>query len=252
MSNTQAPAGDAVPSASPFPTTRWSRVLAARDPAAPDSRAALAELCGEYWYPIYALIRRRGHPADEARDLAQDYFARLLEKGTLVAANPDRGRFRAFLKTDCGFFLGDCRDREHALKRGGERATVSFDSLDAEARYHAEPADATTPERMFDRAWALTLLDGVLDTLAVEYAASGRGAWFERLRNVLTEGPGALPYAEFARQLGTTEAAVQQAVRRLRKRYRDALRARIAATLDAPDDAAIEDEVRDLFAALAD
>ena len=239
------------PSKAPFPTTRWSRVLAAGDPAVPESRAALAELCAAYWYPIYALIRRRGHPAEEARDLAQDFFARLLEKGTLAAADRDRGRFRAFLKTDCGFFLADRRDREGALKRGGGRATVSFDALDAEARYRAEPADATTPERLFDRAWALTLLEGVLDTLAAESAEAGRGAWFEQLRNVLTEGPGALPYAEIAAQLGTTEAAVQQAVRRLRRRYRDALRARIAATLDPPDEAAIDGEVRDLFAALA-
>src|SRR5205814_9814480 len=141
-------------------------VLAAAAPAAPESRAALAELCAAYWYPIYALIRRRGHPPEEARDLAQDYFARLLEKGTLAAADRDRGRFRAFLKTDCGFFLADRRDRNAALKRGGGRATVSFDALDAEVRYRAEPADATTPERLFDRAWALTLLEGVLDRLA--------------------------------------------------------------------------------------
>src|SRR5206468_1414807 len=138
----------------PFPTTRWSRVVAAGDPAEPDSRAALAELCAAYWYPIYALIRRLGHPAEEARDLAQDYFARLLEKGTLAAADRNRGRFRAFLKADCGFFLADRRDRDAALKRGGGRAAISFDALDAEARYHAEPADATTPERLFDRAWA--------------------------------------------------------------------------------------------------
>jgi len=243
-------AGD--PSAAPFPTTRWSRVVAAGDPAAPESRAALAELCAAYWYPIYALIRRRGHPAEDSRDLAQDYFARLLEKGTLAAADRGRGRFRAFLKTDCGFFLADRRDRDAALKRGGGRATVSFDALDAEARYRAEPADATTPERLFDRAWALTLLEGVLDGLAAEHAEAGRGAWFERLRGVLTGGPGALPYAEVAAQLGTTEAAVQQAVRRLRKRYRDALRGRIAATLDTPDEAAIEGEVRDLFAALGE
>jgi RNA polymerase sigma-70 factor (ECF subfamily) len=243
-------AGD--PSAAPFPTTCWSRVVTAGDSASPESRAALAALCAAYWYPIYALIRRRGHPAEEARDLAQDYFARLLEKGTLAAADRDRGRFRAFLKTDCGFFLSDRRDREAALKRGGGRAVVSLDALDAEARYRAEPADATTPERLFDRAWALTLLDGVLDALAAEYAEAGRGAWFERLRFVLTEGPGSVPYAEIAAQLGTTEAAVQQAVRRLRKRYRDCLRERIAATLDAPDDATIDDEVRDLFAALRD
>ncbi len=240
------------PPPAPFPTTRWSRVAAAGDPAAPDSPAALAGLCAAYWYPIYALIRRRGHPAEAARDLTQDYFARLLEKGTLGAADPSRGRFRAFLRTDCGFFLADQRDRRAAIKRSGGRATISFDALDAEARYRAEPADATTPERLFDRAWALTLLEGVLDALAAEHAEAGRGAWFERLRPVLTGGPEALPYAGIAAELGTTEAAVQQAVHRLRRRYRDALDARIAATLDAPDEAAIADEIHALFTALAD
>lgn len=238
------------PSKAPFPTTRWSRVVAAGDPATPEARAALAELFAAYWYPIYALIRRRGHPADEARDLTQDYFARLLEKGTLAAADPARGRFRSFLRTDCGSFLADRRDRQHALKRGGGLTVVSFDATDADARYRAEPADTLTPERLFDRAWALTLLEGVLDRLAADYAAAGRGAWFAWLRPVLTGGPGAVPYARISAQLGTTEAAVQQAVSRLRKRYRAALRERIAATLDEPDEATIEEEIRDLFAAL--
>ena len=238
-------------SAARFPTTHWSRVVAAGDPATPEARAALAELCAIYWYPIYALIRRRGYPAEEARDLVQSYFTRLLEKGTLAAADRARGRFRAFLRTDCGYFLADYRDRQHALKRGG-RATVSFDALDAEGRYRADPADdGLTPERLFDRDWALTLLGGVLDHLAAEHAAAGRGAWFDRLQVVLTEGPGAVRYAQIAAQLGTTEAAVQQAVSRLRKRYRAVLRERIAATIDEPDEAAIADEVRDLFAALA-
>jgi RNA polymerase sigma-70 factor (ECF subfamily) len=234
----------------PFPTTYWSRVIAAGDPAAPGARDALAELCGAYWFPIYALIRRRGHTPEEARDLTQDYFARLLEKGTLAAADRARGRFRAFLKADCGFFLADRHDREQALKRGGGRAVVSLDALDAEARYRAEPADETTPERLFDRAWALTLLEGVLDQLAAEYAGSGRAVMFDRLRVALTGGPDAVPYAAIAAKQGTTEAAVQQAASRLRKRFRAALRERIAATLEAPDEAAVEDEVRALFAAL--
>ena len=210
----------------------------------------MAELCGSYWYPIYALIRRRGHPAEEARDLTQDYFARLLENGTLVAADPARGRFRAYLKTDCGYFLADCRDRDRALKRGGGRAIVSFDAIEAEGRYLDEPAGDPTPERLFDRAWALTLLESVLDLLASEYAETGRAALFDALRPVLTEGPGTVPYAEIAVRLGTTEAAVQQAIQRLRKRYRVALRDQIAATLDAPDEDSVEDEVRALFRAL--
>lgn len=238
------------PSRSPFPTTQWSRVVRAGDPAAPGARDALAELCDAYWYPIYALIRRRGHPPEEACDLTQDYFVRILEKGTLAAADRARGRFRGFLKTDCGFFLADRRDRDQALKRGGGRAVVSFDALDAEARYRAEPADVATPELLFDHAWALTLLEGVLDQLDAEYADSGRAALFDRLRVVLTGGPDAAPYAAIVAELGTTEAAVQQAASRLKKRYRTILRERIAATLDAPDEAAVEDEVRSLFFAL--
>jgi RNA polymerase sigma-70 factor (ECF subfamily) len=226
-------------------------VVAAGDPAEPGARQALEELCRAYWYPLYAFIRRKGHDPDRAADLTQEYFARLLGSDLLARADRARGRFRAFLRTDCGFFLADQRDRRHALKRGGGRPTVSFDTLDAECRYRAEPADdGLTPDRLFDRAWALTLLESVLDQLAVEYAAAGRGAWFDRLRVVLAEGPGAVPYAELAAQLETTEAAVQQAVHRLRRRYRAALRDRIAGTLDDPDEDAIADEVRALFAAL--
>src|SRR5690606_14148964 len=133
--------------------THWSRVVAAGHPGAPGTRDALADLCASYWYPIYAHIRRRGHPAEEAADLTQDYFARLLEKGTLAAADRDLGRFRAFLKADIGFFLADRRDHDRALKRGDGRAVFSVDALDAEARYHAEPAEGATAVRLFDRDW---------------------------------------------------------------------------------------------------
>ena len=226
-------------------------MVAAGDPAEPGARQALEELCRAYWHPLYAFIRRQGHDPDRAADLTQEYFARLLHSDLLARADRARGRFRAFLRTDCAFFLADQRDRQHALKRGGSRALVSFDALDAESRYRAEPADdGLTPDRLFDRAWALTLLENVLDQLAAESTDAGRGPWFERLRFVLTEGPGVVPYAQLAAQLDTTEAAVQQAVHRLRKRYRAALRERIAATLDTPDENAIADEVRALFAAL--
>ncbi len=233
-----------------FPTTHWSLVAAAGDPAAPEAGSALAELCAAYWYPIYVLIRRRGHSAEEARDLTQAYFTHLLEKGILAAADRSHGRFRAFLRTDCGFFLADHHDRAQAQKRGGGRAIVSFDALDAESRYRGEPVDALTPERLFDRAWALALLDGVLDQLAAEFAAAGRGAHFEALRVTLTERPRTVPYARLAVQLGTTAAAVQQAVRRLRKRYRDVLSDRIAATLERPDEEAVAGEIAALFAAV--
>src|SRR5262249_49489175 len=148
----------------------------------------------------------------------------------------------AFLRTDCGFFLSHRREQDRALKRGGGIVTVSIDARDAEGRYLREPADDLTPERLFDRSWALTLLDRVLEQLTQEYGASGRGALFERLQFVLTDGPRSVPYATVAAQLGTTETAVQAAVRRLRGRYRTILREQIGATLDDPTEAAIDDE----------
>jgi RNA polymerase sigma factor (sigma-70 family) len=234
-----------------FPTTRWSRVAHAVDPAAPEARVALAELCGAYWYPIYAFIRRKGHDPDAALDLTQDYFARLLETGVLASADQRRGRFRAFLRTDCGYFLSHHLERGHALKRGGNHTALSIDARDAEGRYLREPVDATTPERLFDRTWALNLLEEVLKQLASEHADGGRSAQFAILQGAINKQAKQVSYAELAERAGMTEGAVQQAVQRLRKRYKAILRERIAATLDAPDEAAIDDEIRDLFTALA-
>jgi RNA polymerase sigma-70 factor (ECF subfamily) len=242
---------ESTPPADRFPTTRWSRVLAAAGRSEPDAGAALAELCAAYWYPVYALIRCRGHDPDAAADLAQDYFAHLLEKGILAAADPSRGRFRSFLRTDCGFFLADARDRAARLKRGGGLTPISIDVRDAEGRYRVEPADGLTPERLFDRAWAVSLLERALARLAAEYAQSGRAVLFEHLEPALNPGPHAEPYAAIAQRLGMTEAAVQQAASRLRKRYRARLREEAAATLHEPDEAAVEDEIRDLIASLA-
>lgn len=240
------------PSKVAFPTTHWSRVVAAGDPATAEARAAMAELCAAYWYPIYALIRRRGHPAEEARDLTQDYFARLLEKGILAAADPSRGRFRAFLRTDCGFFLAHRREHDAAQKRGGGVADFSIDIRDAEGRYFREPADVgLTPDRLFDRAWAIGLLEAVLDHLAREHDGAGQAERFEVLARAL-DGGRSVPYAALAAQLDTSETAVQAAVSRLRKRYRAILREQIAATLDDPTEAAIDAEILDLFAALGD
>jgi RNA polymerase sigma-70 factor (ECF subfamily) len=243
MSNEPAPPAG-------FPTTRWSRVAHAVDPAAPGARAALAELCASYWFPIYALIRRRGHGPDEALDLTQDYFARLLERGVLASADPHKGRLRAFLRADCGFFLSHQIERARALKRGGDRPALSIDARDAEGRYLREPVDSATPECLFDRTWALNLLDEVLRQLATEYADTGRAAQFEALQSALGERPRRDSYADLAARMGTSEGAIQQAVQRLRRRYRAILRERIAATLDDPDEAAIDGEIRDLFTSL--
>jgi RNA polymerase sigma-70 factor (ECF subfamily) len=233
---------------SEFPTTRWSRVARAADGEDSGARAALAELCAAYWYPIYAFIRRKGNDADRALDLTQDYFARLLERRPFAAADPARGRFRAFLLTDCGHFLAHHREREGALRRGGSRRVLSIDASDAEGRYLLEPAHVQTPERLFERDWALALLERVLAGLRVEYEESGRGASFEALKGALTDGRLEAPQAELARRLGTTEAAVQVAVHRLRRRYREALRAAVAATV--ADQTDVDDEIRSLFAAL--
>jgi DNA-directed RNA polymerase specialized sigma24 family protein len=238
------------PSAARFPTTHWSRVIAAGGRASADDRDALAELCRAYWYPLYAFIRRKGFQPEDAQDLTQAYFARLLQSGALAAAEREKGRFRSFLHTDCGYFLSDQRDRERALKRGGGHTLVSIDIRDAEGRYLVEPADALTPDRLFDRVWAITLIDGALDSLARECTHSGRATLFERLKSVLTGGPGDTPYATIAAELGMTEVAVQSAAHRLRRRYRDLIRERIAATLKDPSSADVEEEIQALFAAL--
>jgi RNA polymerase sigma-70 factor (ECF subfamily) len=208
-------------------------------------------LCKVYWYPIYAFIRRKGRGADQALDLTQDYFARLLEKQTVAAADRSKGHFRSFLLRDCSFFLADCSDRDRAAKRGAGRPILSIDAGDAESRFLREPWHELTPERLFDREWALTVLSRAFDQLAADDAASDRGALFDRLNWVLTAGSEAVPHAEVASQLGMTEEAVQQAASRLRKRYRKALRDEIAATLDDPQEANVTSEIRGLYVALS-
>jgi DNA-directed RNA polymerase specialized sigma24 family protein len=234
----------------PFPTTQWNRVAAAVDRSSPGSAGALAELCRAYWYPVYAVVRSRGYPPDEAADLTQDFFGRLLEGDLLEAADRSKGRFRDLLWRDCGFFLADSRDRARALKRGGDRRHLSLDVDGAERRYNLEPSDRLDPERRFERAWALDVLARALDRLALREEAEGRGDAFRRLSPSLTDGPGAIPYAALARQIGTTECAIKAAVRRLRHRYREALRAVVADTLGAPSADDVDDEIRELFVAL--
>jgi len=238
MTEPSSPAG--------FPTTRWSRIACAGELAGTGAREALAELCQAYWFPVYAYIRRKGHDPDRSADLAQDYFARLLEKGTLAAADPRKGRFRAFLLADLAFFLADVHDRDAALKRGGG---VRIMPLHLEGRYLAEPVEEMTPERLFNRAWALSLLAGVVDMLQAEFAAAGKAVTFEKLKVVLTDGPRAVPHAELARRLEMSEGAVQVAAHRLRKRYKSLVREAIAVTVDDPSE--IDDELHALFAALA-
>jgi len=231
-----------------FPSTHWSRVVEAGDPALPGAREALAALCQAYWYPLYAFIRRRGHSADEALDLAQEYFARLLEKGVLASADPEKGRFRKFLMADCKYFLAHHHERAAAQKRGGGRVPLSIDAADAEGRFSREPAHGLTPEHLFERTWAMTLLDGVLARLRAEHERDGRAEIFDRLKPVLTDGPGGVAYSVIAAQMGTSEGAVQVAIHRLRRRYGALLRQEIAATVGSSDE--VENEIRALFKAL--
>ncbi len=238
------------PPAACFPTTHWSRVAQAAGPPTPEALAALAELCGGYWYPIYALIRRKGYSADEALDLTQDYFTRLLEKGTVAAADPVKGRFRSFLLADCSFFLADRRDRDRALKRGGGRPVLSIDARDAEGRFLREPSHHQAPERLFERDWALALIDRVFDKLHQHYSASGRSELFRRLRPLVSSELDAPSRDVVAAELGMTEGTLRVALHRVRARFAAGLREEVAATLQDAGDEAVEEELRALFAVL--
>ena len=233
----------------PFPATRWSLVFAARDRGSPEARAALDDLCRSYWYPIYAFIRRRGHNAEDAADLTQGFFAAFLESDALAGLIPAKGRFRAFLLASCKNFLGKEREHERAAKRGDRAAIASINADEAEAKYLREPAHDLTPERLFDRRWALTLLEAALDDLRLDHDRRGKLNQFEALKATLPGDGRSTPLAEVARVLGMTEGAAQVAAHRFRTHYREALRARIAPTVNGPD--AIDDEIRDLFAALS-
>jgi RNA polymerase sigma-70 factor (ECF subfamily) len=231
-----------------FPSTHWSRVVAAGAPGGPKARESLTALCSAYWYPLYAYIRRRGYSSEQAQDLTQDFFARILEKGLFAEADPARGRFRSFLRTVCAHYLANRRATENTLRRRGARPTISIDTVDAEGRYAREFADELTPERIFDRSWALTLLARVFNQLSREYEDAGRTETFDALHVFLTEGTRAVSHASIAQRLGMTEGAVRVAVHRLRRRYGDILRREIAATLDDPSQ--IDDEIQGLFNAL--
>jgi RNA polymerase sigma-70 factor (ECF subfamily) len=233
----------------PFPTTRWSQVVAAGGCGDPAAREALAALCAAYWYPLYAFVRRKGHPPEEAADLVQGTFANLLERDGLAAIQPRRGRFRSFLMAVCAHHLADCRDRNRAAKRGGGVTPLSFDRVHAERRYAAEPADEVTAERLYERRWATSLLEHAVARLEAESVAAGKAALVSRLLPTLTGGRGEVRLAAVAAELGMSEGAVKTAASRLRRRYGAILREEIARTVADPVD--VEEEVRALFTALA-
>jgi RNA polymerase sigma-70 factor (ECF subfamily) len=235
-----------LPGPSQFPTTRWTLVVAAGDPQRKEARSALVFLCENYWYPLYAYLRRRGYPADQAQDLTQEFFIRLLEGRYLDRADPEKGRFRSFLLTSLKFFVADEEDRHRARKRGGGMV-VPLEFSSGEERYQREPAHGETPERIFERRWALSMLDRVVERLRNEFVHHGRAEHFERLKMFLL-GQSDAPYAELAREMNTSEGALKVAIHRLRKRYRDLFRQEIADTVADP--AEVESELRYLAAVL--
>jgi RNA polymerase sigma-70 factor (ECF subfamily) len=231
-----------------FATTHWSLVLAAGKGASADAQAALAALCQTYWYPLYAYVRRQGHQPDDAQDLTQEFFARLLEKHYLQSADPGRGRFRSFLLTAFQRFLSKERDRERAKRRGGGTKPLPLDFEAGERRYSLEPAHEATAERIYEQRWALTLLDRVFARLRDESDRAGKQKQFDRLKVYLTGEAGAPAYRDIAAELAMTEGAVKVAVHRLRRRYRDLVREEISQTVAGPED--VDEELRHLFAAL--
>ena len=232
-----------------FMTTHWSIVLAAGGGSSPQARTALTTLCETYWFPLYAFVRRSGYALHDAEELTQAFFAELIEKDFLGDVHRERGKFRSFLLAAMKHFLSKQRARDHAQKRGGGRRPISLDTSSAEARYRLEPQDLATPDRLYHRRWALTLLDRVLSLLRAEYSAAGRAAQFERFRPLLTGDGECLPYRELARETAVSEGAVKVAVHRFRKRYRELLREEIARTVSDP--AEIEEEMNALFGALS-
>ncbi len=228
-----------------FHTTRWSLVATASAGEGDAARAALEELCGAYWYPLYAFQRRRGSDVDEASDMVQGFFAALLEKGYVGQADKERGRFRGFLMTALRHFTSKEWAKQRALKRGGGHVHVPLDFEDGERRYKLEPEGGLTAEALFERRWALTLLDRALERLAQRCRAGSpvKAERFEALQPFLS-GPGAEPYRDVGLRLGISETAVKVAVHRLKQRYRDFLREEIAQTVNS--DTEIDDEIRRL------
>ncbi len=232
-----------------FATTHWSVVLAAADSGTPGSEAALSALCQAYWFPLYAHVRRRGHDAESARDLTQGFFAELLAHKTMAQADRNRGRFRTFLLAALDHFLHHAHRDAQALKRGGGREFISLDALEAENRLALEPADERSPEREFDRRWALATLEQARRRMREQFCQAGKAELFDRLRPHLLNDELGIPYAQIAAELNMSLAAVKVTVHRLRRRYGEVLRDEVAQTLS--DQADVTSELRHLIASLS-
>jgi len=232
-----------------FATTRWTVVLAAGNRRAPQADAALEELCRTYWYPLYAYVRRHGHSREDAEDLTQAFFARLLEKNYLDGISSDGGKFRAFLLVAVKRFLANEWDRANRQKRGGGIVPLSLDWRDADTRYQINPADDLSPDKLYDRAWAVTVLERVITRLREENSGDGKARIYAQLQRFLMMGKDDISYGDAATALQLTEGAVSVAVHRLRRRYRELLREEIGQTLSDPAQA--DEEMRVLFNALS-
>src|SRR2546421_8672265 len=232
-----------------FTTTHWSVVLSAADSSAPGAQDALEKLCRTYWYPLYAFVRQRGHDAHDAQDLTQEFFLRLLEKHYLAQVDPHKGKFRSFLMVAVNHFLANEWDRARAAKRGGRGSFLSFDEVAGEKRYALEASVEASPEKIFERRWAMTVLDQVLVHLRHEFEQAGKAQQFEALKIFLSGDKPSASYAELATKLQTTEAALKMAVQRMRRRCNELLREEIAQTVASPEQ--VEEEIRCLFAAMS-
>ena len=231
-----------------FATTHWSVVLAAARPESTQGKKALEILCQTYWFPLYAYLRRRGYDTNKAEDYTQAFFASLLEKHSLRLAEPQRGRFRSFLLAALKHFIANERDRNKAKKRGGNYKVFSLDIEGAESRYSLEPCNKLSAEKLFERSWALTILDRAMARLQSEAVTPKKQMLFDCLKEHLTSSKNTVPYREIASKMNMTESAMKVALHRLRRRCREILRDEIAQTVATEEQ--INEEIRDLFAAL--
>jgi RNA polymerase sigma-70 factor (ECF subfamily) len=232
-----------------FPTTHWSVVLTPHPPGSPEAAQSLETLCRSYWYPLYACVRRQGYGPEDAQDLTQEFFARLLARDYIARADPQRGQFRTFLLTGLKRFLCDEWDKARRLKRGGGQTLISFDVQTAEDRYGLEPRDDLTPERVFERTWTATLLERAASRLREEYSAAGKADLYECLTEFRLDAPEQPAYAEAAARLRLSDSAVKSAIHRLRQRHHQLVREEIAQTVADP--AELNDEIQHLLGVVA-
>jgi RNA polymerase sigma-70 factor (ECF subfamily) len=232
-----------------FATTHWSVVLSAGQQESPEAEQALETLCRTYWYPLYAYVRRQGHSPEDAQDLTQDFFAHLLAKNFPRGAAPERGRFRSFLLASLRHFLVDQHRHADAAKRGGGQRMFSLDESRGEDRFRLEPQHELTPEKLYEREWAMTLLDLARSRLREEYAAADKARLYDRLKDFPLAEKSAVSFRQAATEMGMTESALKSAVHRLRARYRQLVREQVAHTVADP--AEVNEEARHLIAVIS-